>query len=186
MKNKKKYQKQSSVLFHHRRPLYTESKSQMIVLMGVTLALCVFIISAIPSDITDYTIAVPKGRSDSLLLEFIHIRELYGTALNCHLAKMEFRTDSPDILLNGKNGKYTWYFQTSSAFQDIRNDIYQMELPYGRYFTASMKNEDMRALYSHISPEGTVYYVDAKLSLRDEYGSISQTVRYTLLFNEQL
>jgi hypothetical protein len=93
---------------------------------------------------------------------------------------------NPNILYYGKNGKYTPVFDTYHSIVVIAQRFQTIELQYGRVFNVNMLTTDTRPYYSHLSEEGPVYYIDVKLALRDRYSSIEETVRYYLVFNEEI
>jgi len=179
---------------------------QMIILLGVTLAISVFLISSIPSQISSISPTVPQARSSTLLTEFVHIRDTFGYALNYNLVKptligfgqinnvgfdpMDPTGDpgpsiistDPNMTYYGIDGKYTLRFGLSHAIEQTTNAFNNIELQYDRIFRAQLRNYG----FSHLSKEGTVYLVGVTLTLQDDYESIQETTDYQILINERI
>jgi len=162
----------------------SQAKAQMIVILGITLAISVFLISTIPSELSSIGPKVIKERSTSLLPEFNHLKEVFGQALQIRLTDHRFNITSkidPDILLYGKLGKYT--MQTTI----VATEIYELKLVLLNISKQQDKLFDAEMAYfyySHSVSEGNVYYVYVTLTLRDGYSRIEQRVKYTIICNE--
>jgi len=123
------------------RKLYSEKNSQMIVLMGITLAVSVFIISSIPSEISDLSATVSEARSENLLPEFFQIKEQFGYALNYYLIDVELEERGnepdppPDMILYGPEGIFTVRSNISQTVNILEKYVYDIEIQYGRIFT---------------------------------------------------
>jgi hypothetical protein len=158
----------------------------MIVLLGVTLALSIFLISSIASELSNLSPTVPEERTSSLLPEFINIRNSFGLAFNYNLVNISFNTpDTPNMIFYGKYGKYTSEISLNSFSKPflMTVDLFdKIEMQYYRDFSAVLQ----RFYYSHLTDEGHVYLVTITLSLMDNNNMIKQTVTYPIVINEKI
>jgi len=165
------------------RSLSSERHSQMIVLMGIVLAVSVFIISSIPSEISDLGATVPKARSQSLLPEFIHLKETFGHALNYNLVSIELSDSPPDLAYYGHI--YGIDPAIEESVTKIADILKMMELQHDRIFKVTF-NSQQDIHFSHLSSEGHVYHVDVGLYLDDGYTSVEQSVTYSIVCKEAM
>jgi len=150
----------------------------MIVLMGIILAVSVFAVSSIPTEISDLSVTVPKARSNSLLPEFIHLKETFGLALNYDFVSIEFIDTELDFQKHLCDVSET----ISESVTQTANQFYMIELQHDKIFNAEYK----ALRYSHLSTEGHVYHVDVRLSLKDGYTTIKQDVTYSIVCKEYI
>jgi len=166
--------------------LRKRTHGQMITLMGVTLALTVFIISSIPSQLSSTSSLVPNTRSSSLASEFLQIKSMFGDCMNYDLARMYGKwiknPGDPDIVFYGKTGLYTIRFDVVNTITKLDNQLSLIELHYSKVFTASFYSLS----FSHITDQGHVYIVEVTLTLSDEFSTITERVSYSLVFNQNL
>ncbi len=160
---------------------------QMIILMGVLLALSVYSIAAISSQLVDIDVVVSRERSTSLLPEFNQIKEAFGKSLNYNL------------LDNIYYGAGYWYFgvfygdieSIEGAFNITRDIYYTIELSYDIFFDAKLKNVDQFTgnpgyWYSHNSSfYGHVYNVEVTIILDNGETSITEDVEYYIVCNRR-
>jgi hypothetical protein len=163
----------------------------MITLMGITLALTVFIISAIPSELSDLSNVVPKARSTSLNSEFIHLKEIFGLAVNQYLINYTFQEEleggpatNPDMTYRGNKGKYTISYNIQSAIDTITNQMYSIESQYNKVFHTKY-SPNFRLFYSHSTPEGNVYLFTTTIILVDEQNYLEEPTTFSLICNEK-
>ena len=173
----------------NRRPLASNQQSQMIVLLGVTLALSVFLISTIPSEIADLDLTIERNRSNSLLPEFLHLKDVVGKALQYSLVTIEFNQTNifdPNMNFTGKEGHYTMQYNTVNYYYaaKVRIILQDIKLQEDKIFSISTP-PGSALLFSHKTQEGTVYTLPLTLSLKDKYTTIYQTVNYDIICNEE-
>ena len=155
----------------------------MITLMGITLSLSVIVLGALSAEISDIDITIPQERSNDLLSEFIHLKKAFGIALNYNLVDINF--DPADIL----DPEYTGdiyggshnYPDISTIVDETSESFRGLELLHDKIFSASYESLD----YSHVSPEGHVYYARIRLSLKDSTGLIVEPVVYSIICQEE-
>lgn len=152
---------------------WNDTNGQMIVMMGVLLAISVLIISSIPSQISDVDVVISRKRSTSLLPEFIHIKEAFGRCLNYELVDITF---SDDLSTNF----YGDIRDIKEAFNRTRDSFYILELNHDTFFDAQFKNY----WYVYLSPfYGYVYNVIFTLTLDNGKTSITEDVEYSIICN---
>jgi len=143
---------------------------QMIVLMGIVLAISVFMISSLAAEIVNVNFMVTTGETSSLLTDFAGIRETFGITLNYNLVDIEIDVNDESTL----KGDIT---SISGAFNETR---YQ-------YLNISLLARLNSCLYSHeevINEENTIFYtVDTTLYLDCGRSSITEDVVYIIACN---
>ncbi len=151
---------------HHSR----RNASQMIILMGILLALSIFVISSLAVDIINLDVAISNERATSTVSEFNYVKEAFGTAFNYNLLT--------DISNNGEvltfKGDINVIFD---AFAQTRDQLRLLELTYGNLLDATLNSY----WYSHLENESHVYYADVSLTFDDGKTTISENVTYSLI-----
>ncbi|RLF34800.1 MAG: hypothetical protein DRN08_04085 [Thermoplasmata archaeon] len=67
---------------------YNNESGQILTLLGILLALSVFVLASMASEISDLNLVVPSERASSLLKEFNNIKDTFGLALNYNLVNI--------------------------------------------------------------------------------------------------
>ncbi len=178
----------SGVYFH--RCLRKEREGQMIVLMGVTLAFTVLVMGSLAAEISDIDAAIPQARSNAFLSEIIHIKEIFGTALNYEFADISIvdvdgnpgTTDDNKLVYGGSMySSLNLQFPIERSVDDISESIRNYELINGRLFKASCKS----IKYSHYIPEqGYVYLITVYMELKDSETAFEGDVTYSIICTE--
>lgn len=169
--NKKRYLLKKGQLRH---TLYQDEKSQMIVLMGVTLALSVLMMGSLAAEISGLEVSMPQARTNILLPEFIHIKEAFGLALNYDLVDINSSSLAFEGEMYGDNISFP---EISIAVGKTASSFRKIELQHGRIFTATYKALD----YSRITSMGHVYHVRVRLSLKSGESMIAESVIYSIV-----
>jgi len=154
-----------------RRSLHQDKNSQMIILMGLLLAISVLVISSLAAEITNLNIV--NERSPSLLTEFICIRETFGKALNHNLI---------DDIDYGGGLKLMFYGDINNitdAFNQTRDEFYTLELQHDNLFDAVINKQPW---YSHKSDDGNyAYHIDVTISLANGNACITEDILYSIV-----
>jgi hypothetical protein len=146
----------------------------MIILMGVILALAIFVISSLAADIINLNVLISNERASSIVSEFNYIKEAFGTSLNYNLIN--------DITKQSQNGESNLIFQgdinnITKAFNQTRDIFYILELNYSNILDANLN----KYWYSHTSDENYIFYADVSLSLYDGKTYMAENVKYSIL-----
>jgi len=164
------------------RKIRMNDDSQFIVLMGIILAISVFIMASMAAEITNVN-TVALGHPSSLLNEFGNIKETFGTTLNYNLINVTITAN--ESIMKGDINKL------SAAFNQTKEEYFDLEIKYGFIFDACLN----RYWYSSEEvipwkggPSGsdinrTFYNVDISLFLDDGESQITTNVQYLLLCN---
>jgi len=187
MKHKIFHKKISNPLNNKNKKNHRNEKGQMIVLMGIMLAISVFVIASIPSQISDVSVVVSRERSTSILPEFIHIKEVFGKSLNYNLVHESYGGGIAFDIGSGEpvhDHLYTWFFgdikYIENTFQETRDSFQILELNHNNFFDAQFKNY----YYSHTSLfYGDIYNVGVTLTLDNGKTSITEDVEYFIICN---
>ena len=170
MKNKKTSGKINS---NTCRSLHQNKNSQMIVLMGLLLAISVIVISSLAAEISNLSIVVSSERSSSLVTEFICIRETFGKALNHNLVnnidydgelKLMFYGDIDDI---------------ADAFDQTRDAFYTLELQHDNLFDVVINRQPWYA--DKFDGGNYVYHIDVTISLTNGNACITEDILYSIV-----
>ena len=172
MRNKKYHTKNQIRLgkSNVRRKIYGEKKSQMIVLMGITLSIAVFVISSLAADIANLDIVVPSERFISLSPEFTNVKESFGKALNYNLVDNITLKSNQMIFM----GKITDIYK---AFNQTKDEFCDLELQHDILFDAKLNGY----WYAHPSSSDNIYQVNVSLSLDDRNTRIAENVLYSIV-----
>lgn len=150
----------------------SHNDAQMLIIMGIALAISLVILTSIPIELANLGIEVPTGQSSSLLSEFGCIKETFGTALNYNLVHLSIDPTTGATTFNGTMKNIL------TAFNQTRNTFYLLELQHDIIFDAVYNNY----WYSDTSDTGHyVYQVSITLSLSDKVTDISEIVTYSIL-----
>lgn len=157
------------------RHICKEENSQMIMLMGIILAISVFIMSNLAATITNLDMVVSNEPSNSLFNEFKYVREMFPYSLNYNLAD--------NIIIDSNNevrfyGNITNINKSSdNRFEKTNQSYKELELRHNNLFDAVLDS-----WYIHDpSSSNPIFYVNVKLSLSDEKTTIEENVTYSIL-----
>ena len=179
MFNKKSSKKSTNL---PRRTLCEDEKGQIIVLMGITLALSVLIMGSLAAEIADLDVSVPQADSTDVISEFIHLKETFGLALNCNLAGVRVVYSEPEYFVfdRGMYDEITSTPDISDVFIQTSDLFRGFEIQHNKIFTASL----ISLTYSNLSTEGYVYNVYVELTLKDGNSFIKEPVSYFIVCKE--
>jgi len=149
------------------------NNGQMIILMGVILALAVFAISTLSANIINIDAVITIERSTSIVSEFTYIKETFGKAMNYNLVD-----NVSNVIINGNN---TLVFKGKpdgivENFTKTRDQLYTLELKYGNILDAKLN----RYWYSHIIDKNYVYKIDVTITLYDGSTYLTEDVIYSI------
>lgn len=147
----------------------------MITLMGILLALTIFVISNLSADIINLDTVISNERATSMLSEFAYIKETFGKSLNYNLINNVSMKDDKLVFTGNPDGIVENFTKTEDEF-------YTLELQYGNNFDAKLN----RYWYSHAANEDDVYYIDATIKLDDEKTYLSENVLYSIVCKTKL
>jgi len=172
-----------------------DKHGQMIVIMGIILAISVFMIASIAAEVSNLDVVVATESSTYLLTEFNRVKETFSSALNYNLVNIEINTTGPPIgaeppgpgvhplknesILKGDMNKI------HEAFNQTRDEYTQLELRYGRFFDARLNSY----WYSHRTKlaedwiRNTVYKVKVTLFLENGKARITEDVTYSIVLS---
>lgn len=154
---------------------YNQSNAQMIALMGIILAISVFLISSLAAEIANVEFVVSTEHISSLPTDFNSIKETFGNSLNYNLIDIELSSKYEDeSILRGNINNIT------KAFNQTKNDYYNISLNYGYFFDASLN----RYFYSHtkniVGIQTQFYKVDITLFLDDGKSYMTEDIEYVI------
>ena len=152
------------------RKIYSEKKSQMIVLMGVVLSISIFVISSLAADIANLDIVVPSERFISLVPEFTNVKNAFGKALNYNLASNITLKNNQMLFIGNITDIY-------EAFSQTKNEFYKLELQHDIIFDAKLNNY----WYKRPLSSDNIYQVNITLSLDDRNTRIVEDVLYSIV-----
>ena len=155
------------------RNLCAEKNGQMIIIMGVVLALAIFVISSLAADIINLNVLISNERASSIVSEFNYIKEAFGTSLNYNLI---------NNITNQSEGEKNLTFlgeinNITKAFNQTRDMFYILELSYTNVFDADLN----KYWYSHKNDENYIYYASVSLSLYNGKTYMAEDVVYSIL-----
>ncbi len=156
--------------------------AQMIVLMGVVLAISVFMLSSIAAEIANLDTIVTTSEAVTLPSEFSNLKEAFVRALNYNLADVTIITDPLVAELNGLPPDYlNETFLTgditnlTKAFNQTRDEFHKIELRYGRIFDAQLNR------YWYAYKGDGVYFVDVTLMLDNGDAKVTESMVYSIV-----
>jgi len=155
------------------RKLSRKDSGQMIILMGVVLALSIFVISSLAGDIINLDIVISNERATSTVSEFNYIKETFGISLNYNLITDISNSDGTGgtLIFWGNIGNIT------KAFNQTREQFFALELRYGNIFDAELN----KCWYSHLANESHVYHADVSLTLDDGKTYLAEDITYSIV-----
>ena len=155
------------------RSLHQNKNSQMIVLMGLLLAISVLVISSLAAEISNLNIVISSERSSSIVTEFICIRETFGKALNHNLIDNIDCDGELKLMFYGDVNNIT------DAFNQTRDEFYTLELQHDNLFDAVINKQPW---YSHKSDDGNyAYHIDVTISLANGNACITEDILYSIV-----
>lgn len=149
-------------------------QGQMIILTGILLAIAVFLIAFIPSQMVSSEGVIRRKQATSLQTEFTHMKEVFGKSLQYHLADITLRNNRYIFIGDIQN--------IQQALEDTTDLFYHFYLNQNIYFDASVQNQNWY-WFSHNSPAGLTYIVQITLTLDNGQTTISEQIDYTVLCN---
>ena len=156
-----------------------KNKAQLITIMGIILAVSIFIISSLAAEIANIDFVVTSGESTSLSTEFKNIKDTFAVSLNYNLIK--------NIkIFNNESYMEDDIDRLEKAFYDTKCEYYNISLYHGLLFDAYLND----SWFSHeevIQGENTVFYkVKFTLSLDDGNSFISEEIERLIICNFEL
>lgn len=160
-------------MIHFKRKIKStkENHAQMITLMGIVIAVSVFVVSSIAAEVENIEFITSETQS-SLTNEFSIIKETFGTSLNYELIHITIGLGAPndnECVMRGNINNIT------QAFNQTRKGHFDLELKYGRIFDAKLNK------YWYANTEDGVYYVHVTLYLEDADACLSEDVTYSIV-----
>ncbi len=143
---------------------------QMIMLMGITLAILVFVLSSLAAEISNLDTVITSERSKSILPEFDSIKETFGTALNYNL--VDIIESNGELILSGNISTL------EEAFNQTRDEYYLLELQYDVFFDAELQYPFF--VQKHPFAADYLFDVYVKISVDDGTSSINEEVVYSI------
>lgn len=149
-----------------------KNHAQMLTIMGIILAISIFVISSLAAEIANIDFVVSTGESISLSTEFKNIKDTYAVALNYNLIR---------ILIDGNesrlNGDIDYIID---AFNQTRDEYFILYFQHGILFDAYFNDY----WYSHeveLHGKNTVFYwVEITLSIDDGDSYIAETIEHLI------
>ena len=150
--------------------LIKNNDSQIIILMGIILAVSVFTISSFGSNLSNLDIVLISDRSESLLNEFTSVKESFVYSLNYDLADNIVYDDDGLIFYGNINN-------LPAVFETTKQKYYNLELKHDIIFDAKLND------YYILHPLGTddLYQVEITLMIISKETTICEDVRYTII-----
>ena len=150
--------------------LINNKKGQAIVLMGIILAVSVFVMSSLAAEINNLDIVISTERSISLLPEFNSIKESFILSLNYNLVE--------NIVLEGNKMKFYGNISNiTSAFNQTVDEYYVLGLQHDLLFEAELHNYWV----AHPGGADNIYYINTTLSLENQDTRYTEEVLYSII-----
>lgn len=156
----------------------------MIVIMGIVLAISVFMLASIAAEIANLDVIVSTSEAITLPSEFSNLKEAFGSVLNYNLANVIIITDlggGPTGLGDLTEDDLNETFLTgditnlTKAFNQTRDEFHQIELRYGRIFDARLNR------YWYAYKGDGIYSVDVTLMLDNGDAIVTEDVVYSIV-----
>lgn len=156
------------------------NSAQMIVIMGIVLAISVFMLASIAAEIANLDVIVSTSEAITLPSEFSNLKEAFGSVLNYNLANIIIITDlSPTGTFNEEDLNETFLIgditNFTRAFNQTREEFHQIELTYGRIFDARLNR------YWYAYKEDGLYFVDVTVMLDNGDAIVTEDVVYSIV-----
>lgn len=148
----------------------------MITIMGVVLAITIFVISSLSADIINLDTVISNERATSLLSEFTYVKETFGKSLNYKLAN-EVSVINDKLVFTGNPNKIM------ENFTKTEDELYILELQYGNNFDATLNRPPW---YSHLVNGDDIYYIDVTIKLDDGKTYLRENVIYSIVCKTKL
>jgi len=142
--------------------------AQILIILGIVLAISVFLISSLASEIANVDFIVATETQSSLTREFSAIKESFGTTLNYNLAEPYL-----DNKFNPLKGNIT---DIENKFEQTREEYFNVSLTHGFLFDAYLNR------YTYSFEENNLYYAYVTLLLDDGNARITENVTYSIRF----
>jgi hypothetical protein len=150
-----------------------KNHAQMITLMGVVLAVSVFMISSLAAEIANIDFVVSSGSSTSIFTEFDNIKDTFGLSLNYNLIDIQIDDEDNSSMFGNIEDIY-------SAFNQTKEDYFNITFKHDMLFDAHLNHY----WYSHqktIQNYSTVFYkVKVVIYLNDGNSNITEEVLYSI------
>ena len=150
-----------------------KNHAQMITLMGVILAISVFMISSLAAEIANIDFVISADYSTLIFTEFNNIKDTFGLSLNYNLIDIKFDSDNQTYLFGDIDDIYL-------AFNQTRDEYFNVTFKHDILFDADLN----RYWYSHnelIKENTTTFYkVEVALYLDDGTSNIVEDVVYSI------
>ena len=150
------------------------NQAQLITILGIVIAISIFIISSLAAEIANIDFVVSSGDSISLSTEFKNIKDTFVKTLNYNIIK-EINIFNNESYLEGDID----YLGT--AFNQTKDEYYNLSLHHGILFDAYLNY----SWYSHeeiIQGNNTVFYwVEFTLSLDDGNSFIIEDIERLII-----
>lgn len=144
--------------------------AQILVILGVTLAISVFLISSLASEIANLDTIVTTETPLSITREFSGIKKSFGTALNYNLAEPTIGAVPTTGLMKGN------ITEIENKFEQTRDEYFNVSLTHGFLFDAYLNR------YAYSYEVVGLYYVYVTLLLDDGNARIVENVTYSIRF----
>jgi len=165
-----------------KKGIRSTDSAQMIVLMGIVLAISVFMLSSIAAEIANLDVIVTTSEAITLPSEFSNLKEAFVRAFNYNLADVTIITDLVFAELEGLTeddlnetfliGDIT---NLTKAFNQTRDEFHQIELRYGRIFDARLNR------YWYAYKGDGIYFVDVTLMLDNGDAKVTESMVYSIV-----
>ena len=151
-----------------------DESGQIIVLMGIFLAISVFVISAIPSELSDLPTMVASQRAASPLNEYNHLKEIFGLALQYNMSTDIEIGDNGVVFI----GNLTRTNFGGNAMTNIENQIEFLLLKHNIYCDFEKQEGPT---FQFISDKGHVVHYIFKINYNDGSTTMGQKNTYTIV-----
>lgn len=159
-----------------------KNNAQMIALMGIILAISVFVISSLAAEIANIDFIVSTGESTSLSTEFNNIKDTFGVTLNYNLIDGDgFIIGTAADPVEDESYLYGDIDNINIAFQQTRDEYFNLSFQHGIFFDASLGIYWIADDEVSIQGKNTFFYnVEITLSLDDGNSYITEDVTYLI------
>jgi len=150
-----------------------KDNGQMIILMGIIIALSVFAISSLSADIINIDTTITIERSTSLLSEFAYVKETFGKAMNYNIVNnlSNIKIDENNTLVFKGNPD-----GITENFTKTRDQLYTLELQYGNILDVKLN----KCWYSNRVDKNNIYKLEVTITLYDGSTYITEDVTYSI------
>ena len=153
--------------------------AHFITILGIVIAISIFIISSLAAEIANIDFVVSSGESISLSTEFKNIKATFVKTLNYNLIEKVIISNNESYL----EGDIDYL---GTAFNQTKDEYYNLYSQHGIFFDAHLNN----SWYSHeevIQGENTVFYrIKFKLSLDDGNSFIAEDIERLIICTPEM